>query len=266
MNAFDTAAVLITVAAICSYVNHRFLRLPATTGILLVALAASLLVLLAETFVPAWHLKAALGHFLDEIDFNKALMHGMLGFLLFAAALHLDLEGLLENKWTIGSLSTVSVLISTFIVGALTWWVLGVLGVDISFVACLVFGALISPTDPIAVMGLLKELKAPRSLEAQIAGESLFNDGVSVVVFFALVSIAGLSEATTPAGKPRPSRLTRPLGCARPNHHAPTPRTRQRTPHPDRVPGSGCVAGQGLLRAHGSRTPSAPPASADRPH
>jgi Na+:H+ antiporter len=198
MNVFDTTAVLITVAAICGYANHRFLRLPATTGTLLVALAASLLVLLAETFVPAWHLKALFARFLDEIDFNKALMHGMLCFLLFAGALHLDLEGLLENKWTIGSFSTVSVLISTFIVGVLTWWVLGVLGVDISFVACLVFGALISPTDPIAVMGLLKELKAPRSLEAQIAGESLFNDGVSVVVFFALVSVAGLSEATTP--------------------------------------------------------------------
>jgi CPA1 family monovalent cation:H+ antiporter len=197
MNAFDTAAVLITVAAICGYINHRFLRLPATTGTLLVALAAFLLVLLAETLV-TWQLKVALARFLDEIDFNKALMHGMLCFLLFAAALHLDLEGLLENKWTIGSLSTVSVLISTLIVGALTWWVLGVLGVDISFVACLVFGALISPTDPIAVMGLLKELKASRSLEEQIAGKSPFNDGVSVVVFLALVSIAGLSEATTP--------------------------------------------------------------------
>ncbi len=120
-------------------------------------------------------------------------MHGMLCFLLFAGALHIDLEGLLEHKWTIGALATVGVVLSTLIVGTLTWWVFGLMGVQIPFVICLVFGSLIAPTDPIAVMGLLKELRAPRSLEAQIAGESLFNDGIAVVVFFALVSVAGLS-------------------------------------------------------------------------
>jgi CPA1 family monovalent cation:H+ antiporter len=125
-------------------------------------------------------------------------MHGMLCFLLFAGSLHIDLEGLLEHKWIIGTLATVGVLVSTVAVGTLTWGLFRLIGVDAAFLACLVFGALISPTDPIAVMGLLKELKAPRSLEAQIAGESLFNDGIAVVVFFALVSIAGLSAEHDP--------------------------------------------------------------------
>lgn len=195
MNAFDTAAVLMAIAAASGYVNHRFLKLPATSGTLVVALVSSLVVVAADAVFPAWGLQAALSGFLGEIDFNETLMHGMLCFLLFAGSLHVDIEGLLENKWTIGSLATVGVVLSTLVVGVLTWWVFGLIGVDIAFVVCLVFGALISPTDPIAVMGLLKELKAPPSLEAKIAGESLFNDGIAVVVFFALVSVAGLSGA-----------------------------------------------------------------------
>jgi len=195
MNAFDTAAVLLAIAAISGYVNHRFVKLPATTGTLAVALVSSLVVVLADVMAPGWHLQELVARFLGEIDFNEALMHGMLCFLLFAGALHVDLEGLLENKWTIGALATVGLLISTLVVGALTWWGFQFIGAAVPFVLCLVFGALISPTDPVAVMGLLKELKAPRSLEAQIAGESLFNDGVAVVVFFALVAVAGLSGA-----------------------------------------------------------------------
>ena len=195
MNAFDTAAVLIAIAALTGYINHRVLKLSATTGTLAVALVSSLVVVVADTAVPDWQLRAVLTGFLGGIDFNEALMHGMLCFLLFAGSLHIDLEGLLEHKWTIGALATVGVVISTLVVGTFTWWALGLFGVEIPFVICLVFGSLISPTDPIAVMGLLKELKAPRSLEAQIAGESLFNDGIAVVVFFALVSVAGLSGA-----------------------------------------------------------------------
>jgi len=195
MNAFDTAAVLIAIAAVTGYINHRFLKLPATTGTLAVALVSSLIVVVADAVVPGWHVQALVAAFLGEIDFNEALMHGMLCFLLFAGSLHIDLEGLLEHKWTIGMLATVGVLLSTLAVGLFAWWVFGLIGVPVPFVICLVFGALISPTDPIAVMGLLKELKAPRSLESQIAGESLFNDGIAVVVFFALVSVAGLSGA-----------------------------------------------------------------------
>jgi CPA1 family monovalent cation:H+ antiporter len=195
MNAFDTAAVLIAIAALTGYINHRVLKLSATTGTLAVALVSSLVVVVADAAVPDWQLRVVLTGFLGGIDFNEALMHGMLCFLLFAGALHIDLEGLLEHKWTIGALATVGLVISTLVVGTSTWWAFGLFGVHIPFVVCLVFGSLISPTDPIAVMGLLKELKAPRGLEAQVAGESLFNDGIAVVVFFALVSIAGLSGA-----------------------------------------------------------------------
>jgi len=127
--------------------------------------------------------------YLGNIDFNKALMHGMLGFLLFAGALHVDLEHFVRSKGTIATLATVGLLISTFIVGWLSWLVFNALGLSISFLACLVFGSLISPTDPIAVMGTLKTLDAPKDLEANIAGESLFNDGVAVVVFTGLVTL-----------------------------------------------------------------------------
>ena len=144
---------------------------------------------------PQLKLATAAAAFLNEIDFNETLMHGMLSFLLFAGALHVDLQGLLANKWTIGILATIGVLLSTAIVGLLMWWLFRLIGLSVPFLVCLTFGALISPTDPIAVMGLLKELKAPQNLEAQIAGESLFNDGVGVVVFFAVLSVAGLSAA-----------------------------------------------------------------------
>lgn len=197
MNPFDIAAVLIAVAAAAGYVNHRVLKLPAASGTLVVALLSSFVVVATEAMVPG--LRSTVATFLAEIDFNEALMHGMLCFLLFAGALHVDLEGLFNHKWTIGTLATVGVLISTTVVGVLTWWVFGLIGAGIPFVTCLILGAIVSPTDPVAVMGLLKELKAPASLEAQIAGESLFNDGISIVVFFALVSVAGLSGGAMPA-------------------------------------------------------------------
>jgi len=196
MNPFDVAAVLITIAAVAGYVNHRVLRLPATNGTLVVALLSSFVVVATEALVPG--LRAGMAALLGEIDFNQTLMHGMLCFLLFAGALHVDLAGLIENRWTIGILSTVGVLLSTAVIGVLSWWMFAIIGAEVPFVVCLIFGSIVSPTDPIAVMGLLKELKAPASLEAQIAGESLFNDGVSVVIFFALVSMAGLSDLTTP--------------------------------------------------------------------
>jgi CPA1 family monovalent cation:H+ antiporter len=193
MTPFDTAAVLIAVAAIAGYLNHRILRLPAASGTLVVALCSSTTVLLADAIVPTWHLRASFGDFLAYIDFNEALMHGMLSFLLFAGALHVDIEGLLDNKWTIGGLATMGVVVSTVVIGILSWFMLRLLDLSVPLLVCFVFGALISPTDPVAVMGLLKELRAPSSLEAQIAGESLFNDGVGVVIFLALVSVAGLS-------------------------------------------------------------------------
>ena len=195
MNAFDLAAILLTVAAISGYLNYRWLKLPATSGMLAVALVSSLMLVAADAALPWLGVQATIATFLTRIDFNQTLMRGMLSFLLFAGALHLDLEGLLNDKLTIGVLATVGVVISTAVVGVLMWWVFGLMHAGVPLMVCLVFGALISPTDPIAVIGLLKELRAPKSLEAQIAGESLFNDGVGVVVFSALVSLAGLSVA-----------------------------------------------------------------------
>jgi CPA1 family monovalent cation:H+ antiporter len=161
-----------------------------------------------ERWIPGVRLTPVVSGFLEHIDFDETMMRGLLCFLLFAGALHVDLEGLLENRWTIGLLSTIGVLLSTAIVGILTWIVFGLIGVRLPLFVCLTFGALISPTDPVAVMGLLKELRAPANLEAQIAGESLFNDGVGVVIFLALASIADLS-ATATAGGPAMNLHTR---------------------------------------------------------
>jgi CPA1 family monovalent cation:H+ antiporter len=194
VNGFDIAAILAAIAALCGYINHRFLRLPATTGTLAVALVSSLAIVIAEVAFPSLSLRASIQRFLGEIDFNQTLMHGMLCFLLFAGALHVDLGGLLDQKWSVVALATIGVLISTLVVGVLTWLMFPLVGAQVPLIICLAFGALISPTDPIAVMGLLKELRAPASLEAQIAGESLFNDGVGVVVFFALISLAGVPD------------------------------------------------------------------------
>ena len=200
MNVFDIATVLLTIAAVSGYLNHRFLRLPATSGTLVVALVSSLFVIATEALVPSWTLQDRVRAFLADIDFNETLMRGCLSFLLFAGALHVNLEGLWRNKGTIVTLSTVGVLISTVVVGLLMWGSFQLLNIPIPLVVALVYGALISPTDPIAVIGLLRELHAPESLEAQIAGESLFNDGVGVVVFLAFVSVAALPgmDTTTP--------------------------------------------------------------------
>src|SRR4051812_47663035 len=203
MNAFDTAAILIAIAAVAGYLNHQVLKLPSSSGTLVVSLASSMVIVAADAFFSNWALRTTLAQFLAQIDFNEALMHGMLSFLLFAGALHVDLEGLLKNKWTIGLLATLGVILSSAVVGVLSWGVFGLFRLEVPLFVCLTFGALISPTDPVAVMGLLKELHAPASLESQIAGESLFNDGVGVVVFLGLASMADLSGAVH-AGVPGP--------------------------------------------------------------
>jgi CPA1 family monovalent cation:H+ antiporter len=208
VNAFDVAAILVAAAAVFGYVNHRFLRLPSTSGTLLVALVSSLVVVLIDRVVPGFDLRSAMEGFLGEIDFDQTLMHGLLCFLLFAGALHVDLEGLIQQGWLIAGLATVGVLLSVTVVGVLTWLTFGLIGIDLSLLVCLTFGALISPTDPIAVMGLLKELKAPPTLEAQIAGESLFNDGVGVVVFMGLASMAQLGGAADITAEPSATELT----------------------------------------------------------
>ena len=191
MSLFDIIAMLVTLAAVFGYVNHRWLRLEPTVGLLMISLASSVGVMGLHAVFPNLEIVSGLQRIVGDIDFNEALMHGMLGFLLFAGALHVDLEYFVRRKTTIATLATVGLLISTFLVGWLSWLVFNALGLEISFLACLVFGSLISPTDPIAVMGTLKTLDAPKDLEANIAGESLFNDGVAVVIFTALVAMLG---------------------------------------------------------------------------
>ncbi len=192
--AFDVVAVLLGLAALFGYLNHRFLGLPHTIGLVVIALAVSFGVLAVDAAAPGLGLGAAVRRVLDEIEFTEALMKGLLSFLLFAGALHVDLSGLAERKWAIGGMATVGVLISTALVGAGIWLVFEALGIGVPFAYCLVFGALISPTDPVAVLGILKRVKVPPSLAAKIAGESLFNDGVGVVLFTILVAIAAGAE------------------------------------------------------------------------
>ena len=188
--AFDLVAVLLGLAALFGYINHIFLKLPHTIGLVVIALAVSLGVLAADALAPGLALGESVRGALTRIDFTEALMKGLLAFLLFAGALHVDLSEIASHRWVIGAMATIGVLISTVIVGVGSWAIFQAVGVPVSFAYCLVFGALISPTDPVAVLSILKQVAVPKSLEAKIAGESLFNDGVGVVVFAILAAIA----------------------------------------------------------------------------
>lgn len=188
MNLFDIIALLITITAVFSYLNFCYLRLPATIGVMLISLVFSICIILLKYLGLDFTLQAE--HILNSIDFDDTLMHGMLSYLLFAGALHVNLEDLAKQKWLIGALATAGIIISTFIIGTLTWLMLGMLGLEISYIYCLLFGALISPTDPIAVLAILRSVGAPKSMETKITGESLFNDGVGVVVFILISGIA----------------------------------------------------------------------------
>ncbi len=195
MDFFDILATVLCLTAGFSYLNYRFIGLPVTIGVMAMALVASLL--LHGIDVLGFHLEAQARAWLRSIDFNKTLLHGMLSFLLFAGALHVNLNDLFNQKWAIGLLATVGTLLSTVLVGAFTYGALHLVGLPLPWLACLIFGALISPTDPIAVLGILKHAGAPKSLEMKITGESLFNDGVGIVVFLVLVELAADTRAPT---------------------------------------------------------------------
>ena len=190
LSLFEIAALLLVLSAILSWLNRAYFKLPHTIGLLVMALLASFGLLGLEAVMPSIGLTDTLQSALKQIDFNETLMKGMLGFLLFAGALHVDFDKLRDAKWAIGSMATFGVILSTFIVGTGFYFIAKILGVDLPYTWALVFGALISPTDPVAVLSILKSVKMPKSLEAKIAGESLFNDGVGVVVFTIIVAIA----------------------------------------------------------------------------
>jgi len=195
----DLAAAFITLTTLLTYLSHRYSKLPPTIGIMVTALLFSLL-LQFLSWIGHPLFENEMQELISELDFSTILMTWFLPALLFAGALHVDLRDLKNYKWPIGLLATVGVLISTFLIGGLTYYICQWFGWNISFAYCLVFGALISPTDPIAVMGILSSSGAPKPLATTIVGESLFNDGTAVVLFSLLLSIAQLGEAPTLSG------------------------------------------------------------------
>jgi CPA1 family monovalent cation:H+ antiporter len=193
MDVFTIISVLVFLSAIFGYINARFLKLPNSIGLMLITIVFTMVVFgigyVDDTLINAER------YIIDQIDFKSVLLDIMLSFLLFAGALHTNFEQLKVQRWPILVFSTLGVLVSTFLVGTSMYYLLQLLGMDISFIYCLLFGSLISPTDPIAVLGILKKAGAPKQLETKIVGESLFNDGVGVVVFLTIFQLASAGES-----------------------------------------------------------------------
>lgn len=187
-NGITTITLLIALTASFSYINFRWIKLPSTIGIMFMALVCSLLlVLLGQFHNPFLHLPV---QFLSRIHFESVVMNVLLSFLLFAGSIHIDVKKLKKEMIPVASFATISVVLSTVIVGVLLYLVFKLFGQHLDLIYCLLFGALISPTDPIAALGILKKAGIPSSLEAKITGESLFNDGIGVVVFITLLDVA----------------------------------------------------------------------------
>jgi CPA1 family monovalent cation:H+ antiporter len=193
----DIAAICIVLTALLAYANHRFVRLPTTIGVMVIALCLSLGIVLLSAFDLDPGIRAYEESFLRSLDFSEVLMQGMLSLLLFAGAMHVDLSELRAYRWQVAGLAIVGTSLSTMLIGFGMWTLLPFGGIELSLTYCLLFGALISPTDPVAVLGILKSANAPKNLELVIAGESLFNDGVGVVIFSLLLGM--LASGTAPS-------------------------------------------------------------------
>ncbi|MBF9252032.1 sodium:proton antiporter [Pontibacter sp. 172403-2] len=188
MEFFHIFSVILVISAIFAYINHKHFRLPTAIALLLAGLLVSVLVQGLGALSPDFEMLVEAR--LRDIDFSEVLLEFMLSFLLFAGSLHIDLDKLAESKWPVMIFATLGVLISTVLTGTLFYYLLQLIGQPINYTYCLLFGALISPTDPIAVLGILKKANIPEQLEMNISGESLFNDGVGVVVFISIFEIA----------------------------------------------------------------------------
>ncbi|RLZ07343.1 cation:proton antiporter [Faecalibacter macacae] len=189
MELYYSFSALIVLASIFAYVNLRFLKLPGTIGIMIIAMLVSVVIrLLGDQFFP--DATKELYELFTDLDFNEILMGAMLNFLLFAGALHVKFSDLKDQKWAIMTYATISVVLSAFIVSGILYYLAPYFGINIPYIYCLLFGTLISPTDPIVVLGILKQAKVPKSIETKITGESLFNDGVAVVMFAVVLQIA----------------------------------------------------------------------------
>jgi CPA1 family monovalent cation:H+ antiporter len=197
MDLFTITAILVFLSAVFGYINVRFLKMPNTIGLMFITIVFTLAVF-ALSYVDPTLLNAE-RYILSQIDFKTVLLDVMLSFLLFAGAMHTDFEQLRKHRWPILSFSTLGVVTSTFLVGTFVYYILMAMGMNVPYIQCLLFGALISPTDPIAVLGILKQAGVPKKLETKIVGESLFNDGVGVVVFLTLFEIASPSEEAVSA-------------------------------------------------------------------
>lgn len=188
MDLFTVISIIIVLSAFFGYLNVRFIKLPNTIGVMVIAIVFTL-ALLASSYFTDFFLEAA-KTIIEQIDFETLLLKIMLGFLLFAGAMHTNFDQLKVQRLPVLVFSTIGVLVSTFLVGTIVYFVFPLIGYEPKFIYCLLFGALISPTDPIAVLGILKKAGVPKKLETKIVGESLFNDGVGVVVFLTISSIA----------------------------------------------------------------------------
>ena len=190
LGAFEIAAMLVVASALFGWANHHFIKLPHTIGLTVMGAVAAIALMVANAFIPGVTLDNWVADTLEQLNFTETLLQGMLSFLLFAGALHVDLERLRNDWLPILLLSTVGVVISTILVGAAMWGLGSLLDLGIAPIWYFVFGALISPTDPVSVLGVLKEENVPASLQSAVAGESLFNDGVGIVVFTILLGAA----------------------------------------------------------------------------
>ena len=189
MELYYTFSVLIVLASFFAYLNLRFLKLPGTIGIMIIAMLVSVAIrLVGDSYFP--NTTKEFFELIQEFDFNEILMGAMLNFLLFAGALHINISDLREHKWPILTYASISVVLSAFIIAGLFYYIAPMMGISIPFIYCLLFGTLISPTDPIVVLGILKEAKVPKMIETKITGESLFNDGVAVVMFAVVLKMA----------------------------------------------------------------------------
>ncbi|KHM49576.1 sodium:proton antiporter [Pseudoalteromonas distincta] len=196
LSVLEISAIFLSITALLTYVNHRFIGLPTTIGVMVI----SMLLSIGAIFLGFLGFDDLIDYevsLLDQLDFTEVLLDGMLSMLLFAGALHVNVSDLRRYKLPIGILACVGTLLSTVIIAAALYLVLPLLGFDLAFIWCLLFGALISPTDPIAVMGILQSAGAPKSIETVIAGESLFNDGIGVVIFVLLLGVLSSGDIPT---------------------------------------------------------------------
>ncbi|MDB5145581.1 MAG: sodium:proton antiporter, partial [Mucilaginibacter sp.] len=199
MAIYQIISIIVFLAAVYAYINDRWIKWPPTIGIMVLSMLSSILIVILGNLMPAF--SASVLRLISHIDFGQVLMKIMLSFLLFAGAIHIDAVKLRKEFWPVMTLATVGVFISTFLISMMSYYLFQLFNLQIPYIHCLLLGALISPTDPIAVMAILKKAGIPASLELKIMGESLFNDGVGVVVFLTILEVATNGSGTfSPTG------------------------------------------------------------------